>query len=156
MREVWRITTQRFASTAFSGEGARLYGGRWNPKGFAMIYTAESRALALLEMLVQDDPLQARYMLIPVVIPASIRIETYEAHDLPNDWQSLSSRDALQSLGRTWLQGGTSAVLTVPIAVLPAERNYLINPLHPDFSEIKPGQAAPLDVDLRLLRKLAG
>ena len=59
MPTVWRITTQRFAASAFSGEGARLYGGRWNPKGWEVVYTAESQSLALLELMVQDDPLRA-------------------------------------------------------------------------------------------------
>lgn len=156
MRRIWRITTERFVATAFSGEGARLYGGRWNPKGFALIYTAESRALALLEMLVQDDPLRARYVLIPAELPDSIAITPFDLPDLPPDWRSLSSRDALQGMGRTWLQSGTSAVLAVPSAVLPAERNYLLNPAHRDFAMIKPGEPEPLDVDLRLLRNLAG
>lgn len=156
MRRIWRITTERFAATAFSGEGARRYGGRWNPKGFAAIYTAESRALALLEMLVQDDPLRARYVLIPAELPDSIYITALGLHDLPPDWRALASRDTLQALGRNWLQSGASAVLAVPSAVVPAERNYLLNPSHPDFSMIKAGEAESLDVDLRLLRNLAG
>ena len=47
MQTVWRITSARFAATAFSGEGARLYGGRWNPKGWEVVYTAQSQSLAL-------------------------------------------------------------------------------------------------------------
>ncbi|HRD35263.1 MAG TPA: RES domain-containing protein [Rhodocyclaceae bacterium] len=156
MRRAWRITTERFADTAFSGEGARLFGGRWNPKGSAMIYTAESRALALLEMLVQDDPLRARYVLIPAAIPDALDITTYPDRDLPPDWRSLSSRDALQAIGRAWLHARTSAVLAVPSAVLPAERNYLINPAHRDFPMIQLGEPEPLELDLRLLRNLAG
>ena len=67
-RPVWRITTRRFANQAFTGEGARLYGGRWNRVGQPLIYTAESRSLALLEMLVQDDPLRAHYVLVPAYL----------------------------------------------------------------------------------------
>ena len=61
---VWRITTARFARLAFSGEGARLYGGRWSPKGVPVVYTAANQSLAMLEMLVQDQPLRARYVMI--------------------------------------------------------------------------------------------
>lgn len=156
MREAWRITTARFAATAFSGEGARLFGGRWNPKGSAVVYTAQSRALALLEMLVQDDPLRARYVLIPVRIPDAIRVSEVDLASLPADWRALSTRDHLQAIGRDWLEQGATAVLAVPSAVLPAERNYLINPNHRDFAQIVVGAAEPLETDLRLMRNLAG
>ena len=60
MLTVWRLTTARFARSAFSGEGARLYGGRWNWKGVRFVYTAASQSLAMLEMLLQDEPPRAR------------------------------------------------------------------------------------------------
>ena len=66
---LWRLVTPRFARTAFSGEGARLYGGRWNRKGVPMVYTAGSLSLAVLEMLVQDEPLRARYRTIAATLP---------------------------------------------------------------------------------------
>jgi len=72
MSPVWRITTRRLADQAFSGEGARLFGGRWNRVGQSVIYTAESRSLAMLEMLVQDEPLRAHYVLIPAHLPENI------------------------------------------------------------------------------------
>lgn len=156
MRGAWRITTARFAATAFSGEGARLFGGRWNPKGHSVVYTAESRSLALLEMLVQDDPLRARYVLIPVRIPDAVSVSEIDLASLPPDWRSLATRDTLQAIGRNWLEQGTSAVLAVPSAVVPAERNYLINPNHPDFARIEVGTAEPLETDLRLMRNLMG
>ena len=142
---MWRITTARFADTAFSGEGARLYGGRWNPKGFQVVYTAESRSLALLEMLVQDDPLRARHVLIPAQLPDMVSVTELGVSDLPPDWRSLNTRDALQAIGRDWLEKGSSAVLTVPSAVVPAERNFLINPGHPDFAKIVIGEPEPLE-----------
>jgi len=155
MRTVWRITTARLAATAFSGEGARLYGGRWNPKGLALVYAAESRALALLEMMVQDAPLRARYVLIPAQLPDALSITSVGVADLPADWRRLDRRDALQRIGRDWLAQGRSALLAVPSAVLPAERNYLLNPRHPDFSLIIMGEPEARDTDLRLMRNLS-
>lgn len=153
---VWRITTARFAATAFSGEGARLYGGRWNPKGREVVYTAQSQSLALLELMVQDDPLRARYVLIPAQLPAGLPETRIETAQLPEDWRTLGGRGALQALGQAWLQEGTTAVLNVPSAVLPAERNFLLNPRHPDFARIAIGAPQSLQTDTRLLRNLAG
>lgn len=69
MLTIWRAVTQRYADTAFSGEGARPYDGRWNSKGVAMVYTAQTQSLALLEKLVQDPPLRAHYVMIPARFP---------------------------------------------------------------------------------------
>lgn len=154
MLTAWRITTARFAASAFSGEGARHYGGRWNPEGYSVVYTAESRSLALLEMLVQDDPLRAHYVLIPARIPGQVRIASIDIAALPADWHALGTRDALRRIGLNWLQSGQSAVLAVPSAVVPAERNYLINPTHPDFARITIGAPETLETDLRLMRNL--
>lgn len=152
-RTVWRITTRRFVGPAFSGEGARLFGGRWNRPGQSVVYTAESRSLALLEMLVQDDPLRAHYVLIPAHLPSSVSVEYMEASALPQGWRTQSARDQLQALGAEWLRQSRSCVLAVPSAVIPAELNFLINPLHQDFRHITFGEPEPLDTDLRLIRE---
>ena len=154
MPTVWRITTQRFAASAFSGEGARLYGGRWNPKGWEVVYTAQSQSLALLELMVQDDPLRAHYVLMAAEIPAEMAQTRIEAQQLPGDWRTLGARDVLQDLGAAWLQSGATAVLSVPSAVVPAERNYLLNPRHRDFAHIRIGAPQSLQTDTRLLRNL--
>ena len=132
---VWRITTRRFVGTAFTGEGARLFGGRWNRPGQSMVYTAESRSLALLEMLVQDDPLRAHYVLIPAHIPATVSRQHIDVSSLPERWRRQEERDQLQALGASWLREVRSCVLVVPSAVVPAESNLLINPLHSDFAQ---------------------
>jgi len=154
MRTVWRITTARFAQSAFNGEGASLYGGRWNPKGWEVVYTAESQSLALLELMVQDAPLRAHYVLIPAQLSADLPETCIDADQLPDDWRSISVRDVLQARGLIWLKSGQTAVLNVPSAVVPAERNYLLNPRHPDFARIVIGQARSLQTDTRLLRNL--
>lgn len=149
-RTVWRITTRRFATQAFSGEGARLYGGRWNRAGQPVVYTAESRALALLEMLVQDDPLCAHYVLIPAYLSEAVSMETMDSIVLPQDWRTHARRETLQRLGGEWLRQLRSCVLAVPSAVVPAEFNFLINPLHTDFRHITFGAPEVLDTDMRL------
>ncbi len=153
MLTVWRIVTEPHAATAFSGEGARLYGGRWNPKGLAVIYTAQSQSLAALEMLAQDIPLRARYVIIPAKVPKQL-IEHYNLQRLPPNWRDPAVRSTLQMIGATWVKTGRSAVLAVPSVIIPSELNYLLNPHHPDFVKIELGQATPFKLDTRLLRHL--
>lgn len=152
MLTVWRLVTARFAQSAFSGEGARLYGGRWNRKGVPMVYTAATQSLAMLEMLVQDEPLRARYVVIPARIPGGLRIDRVAADELPGDWRSPAAREHLQDLGSDWAKGGSAAVLAVPSAVIPSESNYLLNPLHPYFAKVAIGEAQEFVTDLRLIR----
>lgn len=142
MLTVWRLTTARFARSAFSGEGARLYGGRWNRKGVRLVYTAASQSLAMLEMLVQDEPLRARYVMIEALIPSAVTIDRIGVDDLPSNWRDLAVREKLRA----------AAVLAVPSAVIAAETNYLLNPLHPDFRRIKIGKPRRFQTDLRLIR----
>ncbi len=152
-RIVWRITTARRARTAFSGDGARLYGGRWNPKGVSLVYCAESRALAMLEMLVQDEPLRARYVVIPATLPDGMAIERVDNTRLPSDWRSLRRVEHLRTIGATWAASRRTMVLAVPSAVLPEETNYLLNPLHPEFKRLRIGKPSTLVTDVRLLQR---
>ncbi len=153
MLTVWRLVTARFADTAFSGEGARLYGGRWNRKGVPLVYTAASQSLAMLELLVQDEPLRARYVMIPARIPRAVKIEQINPARLPADWRELAARDQLQTIGGDWARRLSSAVLAVPSAVIPAETDYLLNPRHPEFRKIAIGEAQAFVTDLRLMRQ---
>ena len=153
MLTVWRMAAAKHTDTAFSGEGARFYGGRWNPKGVPVVYTAGTQSLATLEMLVQDGKLLANYVMIPVTIQTRLKIEHINPDDLPDDWHSPESREQLRDIGADWCQRGSSAVLAVPSAVIPSETNCLLNPLHPSFSKIEIGDAQKFVTDLRLLRK---
>ena len=153
MLTVWRLVTARFSDTAFSGEGARLYGGRWNLKGVPVIYTSATQSLAMLEMLVQDEPLRARYVMIPATLPKGMKVERLVPEQLPTDWRSLAARQQLQALGTDWARRRSSAALAVPSAVIPSETNYLLNPLHPSFAKIEIGKPQDFVTDLRLIRK---
>lgn len=152
MLVVWRLTTARFAKSAFSGEGARLYRGRWNKKGVPLVYTAASRSLAMLEMLVQDEPLRARYVVIEARIPKAVLIDRIKVQDLPSDWREIAARETLQAIGTEWAKKRSAAVLAVPSAVIPAETNYLLNPLHPGFRRIRIGKPQKFETDLRLIK----
>lgn len=153
MLTAWRLVTARFANAAFSGEGARLYGGRWNRKGVPMVYTSATQSLAMLEMLVQDEPLRARYVVIPAILPKGLKIERIAPDQLPADWRDLSARESLQAIGSDWVKRQSSAVLGVPSAVIPGESNYLLNPLHPSFARIEIGKPQDFVTDLRLIKK---
>ena len=78
-RRAWRIVKAKHAATAFDGEGARLFGGRWNSPGTRMIYTSATLSLAALESLVHlSPPVLFKYVAIPVEFDESL-IETLPA-----------------------------------------------------------------------------
>jgi RES domain-containing protein len=148
----WRIVKAKHSRTAFDGEGARLFGGRWNSPG-SPVYTAASTALAALEMLVHlgKATVLPAYVLIACTFNDSL-VAHVEDSRLPSNWRSYPAPPELQSLGDEWVRLGTSAVFQVPSAVIPSESNYLLNPRHTDFSSIRVSAPEVFDFDLRLLR----
>ncbi|RME94713.1 MAG: RES domain-containing protein [Verrucomicrobia bacterium] len=148
----WRLVREQFAGTAFSGDGAARYGGRWNSRGLRVVYASESRALAALETLVHlNPPLPFRYKFIPVRFDAAW-VETLTAAALPADWRQEPPPPSTRALGDRWIREGRSPVLAVPSIIIPQETNYLLNPAHPDFAAIERGPAEDFDFDPRLLR----
>ncbi|HET8574181.1 MAG TPA: RES family NAD+ phosphorylase [Edaphocola sp.] len=151
--EVFRISKCAF-SRDLSGTGARIYGGRWNSKGLPVLYTAGSRALALLETLVHvpQKNLPKDLCLTAIQLPGSLSVHTIRPIDLPKNWRTVAIQSALQEIGNKWLKNATSAMLCVPSVILPEENNYLINPLHPEAEKIKITSSNPFIFDDRLLR----
>lgn len=149
---VWRLCSADYAATAFSGTGARLYGGRWSPPGAAVVYCSESRALAALEILVHvDDPvrLTARTW---VCISASFSTEFVEKPArVPATWRNYPYSPDTQAFGAAWVREARSAVLRIPSAVVPGEFNFLINPAHPDFAHVTLGGAETFTFDPRFV-----
>ena len=150
----WRIVKARYAPDAFDGEGARLYGGRWNSPGTAVIYTAESRELAMLEILAHlpAAALLALYVCIPVRFEARL-VTTLNERELPADWRVEPAPESTRQLGDAWARERRSAVWRVPSAVVPRESSYLLNPAHPDFDSLKIGEPEPIRFDERLLKR---
>jgi len=149
----WRIVKARHAETAFDGEGARLLGGRWNSQGLSIVYTADSAALAALEMLVHfgNSAILPAYVVISCSFDKALVLRL-DRHRLPKGWRAYPARPELQVLGDAWVKSGVSAVLDVPNAIIPTESNYLLNPQHADFKSIRMAKPQPFEFDLRLLR----
>lgn len=151
---IWRICKQKYADQAYSGIGAKLYGGRWNEPGLAVVYTAGSLSLAALETFVHLDPdlLPDDLVAGAADLPAKISKSRLGASDLPSDWREYPAPDSIKQIGTNWLKRAKTAVLVVPSAIIPQERNYLINPAHKDFQLLKIHPALPFQFDSRMLK----
>jgi len=147
----WRITKRKHLETAFTGSGARKYGGRWNSPGTAIVYTAETQSLAALEMLVHLDNagLLQGYILVAVDIEESL-VEDLDLAQLPNNWRTDPPPPALRKFGDEWVASAYSVALRVPSALVPAESNVLLNPAHSDFVKLIVGKPVPFSFDPRL------
>lgn len=152
-RRAFRLTTWEFATSAFSGEGARLYGGRWNSPGTAVVYAAETLSLAQLELLVRvqsEELLRKRFCCLVAEFPAALVLDVAALGALPPEWTAPIPHPATQQLGDRWARERRSAVLTVPSAVTAGELNFLFNPAHPDFPQVTVQPATGFAFDARL------
>lgn len=149
---VWRISKRRYTNTAFNGEGTKLVGGRWTPKGVKAVYTSSSLALAALELLVHlaKEDMGTIFVAISADIPDKLQIDAITPDQLLENWRDIPAPAALSAIGRKWLQASQTAVLCVPSAVIAVERNFLLNPEHPDFERIKINQPEEFSFDSRL------
>jgi RES domain-containing protein len=151
MPTVSRLVKSRHAAKAFDGEGARLYGGRWSSPGTAVVYTSETVAVAMLEILVHVayPPILDSYSRIEATFPDAF---VEDPADLPRDWNQSPPPTSTQAIGDTWARDRRSAALRVPSAVVPRAFNFLLNPDHPDFLHVVIGTPEPFTFDPRLLR----
>jgi RES domain-containing protein len=156
--DAWRICLARHApdgTTAFSGEGARLYGGRWNSKGVPIAYAGATLSLAALEYLVHADVSRVSKVALLACVarcPSDISVEAVSEESLPEGWRATPAPRALAAIGDAWVRDHRSAVLLVPSAIVPRENNVLINPAHPDATRIVYGAPEAFRFDTRLLR----
>ena len=136
----YRLLKARHADTAFDGEGARRFGGRWNSKGRPCVYMASSESLAVLEVLVhlgRQEPLQG-FVLFHVMI-RSESILYLDDKTLPPNWRDPIAPAETADLGDAWLASGESLALGVPSVVVPREVNYMLNPRRPEFAGVVAG-----------------
>ena len=155
MLTLWRIAKTRYARSSFDGEGARLYGGRWNSVGVRVAYASQSIALASLEVMVglQKTGLLASYSLVSVQVEDA-GVERLSSVALPANWRSHPPGADSQAIGDRWVAEQRSLALEVPSAIIEAEANYLLNPAHPDFGSIAVSVLTTFAFDERLLAAL--
>ena len=149
----WRICRQRYATEAASGEGARLYGGRWNSRGVGVVYASTSLALAAIETFVHLEPNLRPPDLVSIQgeIPETLELAKLEPATLPTKWYS-SRDEALRRLGDDWVSAGQTVGLLVPSAAIRGEWNVLLNPVHREFRKVKFHDPEPFEFDLRMFQ----
>lgn len=151
--KVYRIEREKYLETTLSGFGAAQTDGyRWNSLNTYLVYTAESRALATLEVSVhldlsEDLPIDRYY--VEIFIPDDIKILELKPKDLPDNWDIHPPSIETQYIGDDFVNDNEAAVLKVPSCIVPLEYNYLINPNHPDSKEISVISSKPLTFDKR-------
>lgn len=151
--QVWRLVKTRYAASPFDGEGARLYGARWNSPWNRVAYASSNSALALLEVLVHmtGGGSLPGYSLVCANLPDSL-VEVIAAADLPGDWDSAPVPPGVQAVGDAWLASAKSLALQVPSALVRDSYNLLINPEHGGFRRLTITSSEPFDFDRRMLR----
>lgn len=153
--KVFRIEREKYLDQTLWGIGAsRSKGFRWNSLNTRMVYTAESRALATLEVAVhldlsQDLPTDRYY--IEIEIPDEIIILEVSRNELPPNWDSHPPQILTQIIGDEFERANQVAVLKVPSSIVPNEFNYLINPMHLDIAKIKVMESERMRFDQRLI-----
>lgn len=149
----WRLVrpARGTRAEAFSGEGARLFGGRWNSPGVAVVYLSSTLSLAALETLVHAGRrgFEWEWIAFEAAIPEDAILELRD-EDLPPDWRATPVSEGARSIGDAWVAEAASAALSVPSAIVPLERNFLLDPSHPDFARIEIGEPQRFRFDARL------
>lgn len=153
-RLVYRLIKERFLATPLSVEGARRWGGRWNPPGTGILYTSATPELTLLEQLVHLPTLPyadlPRLCLLTLALPEQPRL--MPPGEWPPTWRDEADFGANHQWLADWLANPDVLALGVPSAVVSESLNYLLHPLHPSFARIEVIQSKPFPVDPRLWR----
>ena len=152
MSSAWRLTKTKFAGAPLNGDGARLYGGRWNSPGVSVVYFAESVSLAVLEVLVHLEAPRflESYSLVRIDFEESA-VRTLTPAELPSTWGDYPAPEEAQAIGDTWVDSSESVLLKVPSAIIPFEHILLLNPAHPGTDDVVVSQPVPFRLDPRLL-----
>ena len=151
MPQAWRIVRTERVSEAFTGEGARLAGGRWNSRQVRVIYTSEHQSLAALELLAHINPrIELSFSSFRIEWD-DLATEKVYLNQLPPAWRDYPPTNGTIAIGDLWAKRQRTAILAVPSVLIPEEVNYLLNPAHPDFKRIEIGLPRLFNFDQRLL-----
>lgn len=150
---VWRIASPRHALER-TCRGAAMFGGRWNPIGIAMLYSAGSVGLAALEKFVHlESAPWPPLVLVAIDIPDSSVVIRPALEELPVGWDAMPTSGVAQAFGAAWINGGSSLAMEVPSVLMPEEHNVLFNPNHADYAKVKMSVVRPFNFDKRMLKR---
>jgi RES domain-containing protein len=151
--EVFRLARKKYP-IELSGKGASISGARWNSKGTEIIYCAQSRALAIAEVLVHLSlaTLTSDFVMLTIDIPDDISVEVLDTNKLSIDWNVFPCTFETPLLGDDFIRRNEACVLKVPSAVVKGDFNFLINPYYPDFYKIKIIEQVDFPFDKRIFK----
>jgi len=154
---VYRLCKSRY-SHDLTGSGAENTGGRWNSKGFPMIYTSESRSLCVTEiaMHIPLGILPSDYELVSIELPLNMHLHKIKESELPAGWQQFPHREETRKTGNSLIMQNKYLVIRAPSAVVIGDYNYLVNPRHKDSYQVRIIRVEPFNFDNRLFRSAAG
>jgi RES domain-containing protein len=137
-----------------SGSGAAKYGGRWNPKGSYVLYTASSAALAMLEWLAHahERSMDESYSLATILLPEN-SIEILPVSTLPPNWKKVPPPAALADIGRKFIADGKGLALQVPSVLVPHDYTLVVNAQHSLMKQVKIEMIEVICPDDRLITK---
>ncbi len=147
---VYRVGKTKHAKD-LSGEGARLFGGRWNHQLIPCLYTSATRALAILEYSVNVHLEELPHLLsiTSLEIPNKL-IKELKINELPPDWKTIPAPASTKNVGTEFLKAFVSPILKVPSVIIEEEFNYLLNPLHRESNRFKIVDIKLIDYDERI------
>src|SRR5262245_36301656 len=154
MPSAWRIVRASRVKSAFTGEGARIFGGRWNSRGTAVVYVSEHESLAALEIIVHVTPLPPDDRYVSFRLDWEDKLtEHFPVKNLPPHWNAEPSDFRTMQIGDEWVRAGKSVALAIPSVLSASETNFLLNPKHPDFRKIQIRKPVAYLFDSRLLNR---
>ena len=152
MITAFRLVKEKHASDAFMGEGSRRFGGRWNHKGAAVVYLSDTLSLAALELFIHlgREGLHIPFVYFTIEIPDHVSVSVVERDSLPEDWRKEPPPNSTKDLGSRWVKSKISALLRVPVVILPIGFNYVANITHLEFRDLKISDPEPFTFDPRM------
>ncbi len=148
---VYRITGRKYAND-LTGSGASMFGGRWNKKGSPVIYTGESKEIALLETLVHTPSLLIPELDILTIDIPDNSITSIEITDLPKNWAVYPAPVFLSEIGERWIKESKTIALKVPSCIIHSSYNYILNCRHPEYSKVRLIDQKKFKFDSRLIK----
>ncbi len=151
--EVFRLARKKY-KIELSGKGASVTGARWNSKGTEIVYCAQSRALAMAEVVVHLSltVLPKDFVMLTITIPDDIIIASLDTNLLQRDWNVFPNSFTTQIIGDEFIRKNETCILKVPSAVVKGDFNYLVNPYHVDFGSIKITSQEDFPFDKRIFK----